>query len=391
MYDDLIARRPIAALRQSADAGIAYHSCEQFEDGLGRLIVGIGAKLEGRALDYVAQQGRTAIYASPVALRDNMAFRVSLRRVMRQDAAGVCKRVGEGTEVYEGVWDEATGAVRKAVGEAMQAVHQFCPRAVKFIQDQRPYPRDLMHGVQVAMYATRLMDATEHARKHGLTSSAYPYSSRVRDEVFLAGLVHDIGRWQGKLRVGHARYGEEILDRHAADLSMLRSVSRAVAQHYWPPVELSGSPWETHLAAPVAIAEAVFESSGSRGAAVHNLISHGIPEELTGVLTGLCNLEGVTPPQALVRMAPTLAGGCPNWPSACERRQATPSAPTCSASPAWVPVGWLCPCWPRTPPTTWPSAVSPCLDTPPAPAANASPCPSFLMPSTPKGSADTTP
>ena len=311
MYDDLIARRPIAMLRQSVDAGIAYYSCERFEDALGRLVVGIGAKLEGRTLDYVAQQGRTAVYASPVALRDNTAFRVSLRRVIRQDADDACERVGEDSDLYEGVWDEAADAVRKAVGEAMQAVHQFCPRAVKFIQDQCPYPRDLMHGVQVAMYATRLMDATEQARKHGLTSSAYPYSSRVRDEVFLAGLVHDIGRWQGKPRVGHARYGAEILDKHAADLSMLRSVSQAVAQHHWPPAELSGSPWEIHRAAPVAIAEAVLESPGSHGAAVHSLISHGIPDELAGVLTGLCNLEGVTPPQTLVHMAPTLAGGLP--------------------------------------------------------------------------------
>lgn len=311
MYDDLIARRPIATLRQSVDAGITYYSCERFEDADGRLIVGIGAKLEGRTLDYVAQQGRTAVYASPLALHDNTAFRVSLRRVMRQDAEGVCERVGEGTGVDESVWDEAADAVRKAVGEAIQAVHQFCPRAVKFIQDQRPCPRDLMHGVQVAMYATRLMDATQKARKHGLTSASYPYSSRVRDEVFLAGLVHDIGRWQGGARVGHARRGADMLDRRAADLSMLRSISRAVAQHHWPPAQLSGSPWEVHRAAPVAIAEAVLESPGSHGAAVYSLISHGIPDEMAGVLTGLCNLEGVTPPQTLVHMAPTLAGGLP--------------------------------------------------------------------------------
>ena len=45
MEEDPIVRLSVAELRRAAAQGMAYYSCERFEDRYGRLVVGVGARL----------------------------------------------------------------------------------------------------------------------------------------------------------------------------------------------------------------------------------------------------------------------------------------------------------------------------------------------------------
>ncbi len=298
MDEDPIVRLSVAELRRAAAQGMAYYSCERFEDRHGRLVVGVGARLEDRTLKYVAQSGRKTVYASSTALCDSIPFRSLLRQAVQRGLEG---ETGP-DDLYSEVWDRACEADRKAVGEAVQAVYRVCPEAVKAIERLRPYPRDLMHGVQVGAYARKLAGAFNRARDRGLVSALYPYSVRVLNDIFLAGVLHDIGRWNGRPVEDHTVQGARMLRELAAHAGRLGGLAETVAQHHRRLPELSGGVWDIHKTAPVVLAEAVVESSGSPGEAVCRLVLEGATEETKAVLITLCNLEGVVPPRAVVRI-----------------------------------------------------------------------------------------
>ena len=55
MKNGLIVEKSIGALRKAASDGHPFYCCERFEDDYGRLVVGVGARLEGRILQTVAK------------------------------------------------------------------------------------------------------------------------------------------------------------------------------------------------------------------------------------------------------------------------------------------------------------------------------------------------
>ncbi len=302
MDADLIVRLPVFELRRAAANGTAYYNCEQFEDAYGRLVVGIGARLEGRTLSYVARCGRKTLYVSPVAVCDSPQFRSALRRAMQRESAQAEGRGDGGNGACLEGWDKVDASVRKAVGEAMQAVSRVSPDMAKLIASLHPHPRDLAHGVQVATYAQRLTDAFNRARDCGRISASYAYSARVQETVFLAGVMHDIGRWNNRPVEGHAERGAEILKDLAERCTRLYGLAELVAQHHRPLSKLRGRAWKMHKVAPVALAEAVVEFPGSPGGAVYRLVLDGAPEAAGAILAVLCNTERVAPPRAVVRM-----------------------------------------------------------------------------------------
>ena len=302
MVEDLVVPRSTAQLRRDATEGTVYYSCERFEDAYGRLVVGIGARLEGRALEHVIKTAGRPIYVSSVAVQDGIRFRSMMRDARRRDSRWGSSMVADGNYAADALWDQVSEPMRKAVGEAMHLVHRISPEFASMIQELRPYPRDLMHGVQVGVYARRLVRAYNQARDAGLQAAKYPYSSRATDEVFLAGVVHDIGRWRGKPDEGHPEAGAQVLSRLAARLPLLNTLAGIVAQHQLPLSELSGGVWEVHKAAPVAVSESILESPGSPGGAVWRLVPQGAPDLVEALLVTLCNLEGVAPPRVVLRV-----------------------------------------------------------------------------------------
>ena len=146
-----------------------------------------------------------------------------------------------------------------------------------------------------------MMEGFNSARERGLVRLKYPYSGRVQEEVYLAGVVHDIGRWRGQEVEGHAVFGAQVLKNLAGSSSLLRGLAGIVAQHHHPLSGIGGG-WEVHRTAPVVFAEAVLECEDAPGAAVHQLVSQAQSGEAGAILSCLCNLEGVAPPRAVVRV-----------------------------------------------------------------------------------------
>jgi hypothetical protein len=130
----------------------------------------------------------------------------------------------------------------------------------------------------------------------------------MRETVFLAGMVHDIGRWNGRPVEGHEARGAEMLEALAGRSARLHSLSEIVAYHHRPLSRLRGRAWKRHKAAPVALAEAVVEFPGPPGKAVHQLVLEGVTGAAGPILASLCNLEGTAPPRAVVRMRGRAAG-----------------------------------------------------------------------------------
>ena len=302
MFEDLIVPRSPAQPRRDAAEGTVYYSCERFEDAYGRLVVGIGARLEGRALEHVLKAVGKSVYVSSAAMQDGVRFRAAMREARQRDTHLGPSLAADRHDLAGGVWDQASAPFRQAVGEAMQLVHRISPELAGLIQELRPYPRDLMHGVQVGLYARRLVTAYNHARESGLLAAKYPYSARARDEVFLAGVLHDIGRWTDRPEEGHTDVGASLLERLAARLPMLNTIAAIVAQHHSSLSDLSGGVWEVHKAAPVVLSEAIVDSPGTHVAAVWRLVPQGAPEGVESLLVTLCNLEGVAPPRVVLRV-----------------------------------------------------------------------------------------
>ena len=83
MHRELIGLHSLEDLKRAASEGKACYSCERFGDSYGRLMVGIGAALEGRSLDRVIRTGRQEVFASKVALCDDVGLRLALKKMIR--------------------------------------------------------------------------------------------------------------------------------------------------------------------------------------------------------------------------------------------------------------------------------------------------------------------
>ena len=146
MREDRIACRPVAELRRAAAAGQAYYNCERFEDAYGRLVVGIGARLEGKALRYVATCGRKAVFASPIEVPEGPSLHAAVRKATRKESErgkdSLRRRKGDHPEG----WGSAVVPTRKAIGQAMQALSRICPDAVGLVAQLDPLPGDLATG-----------------------------------------------------------------------------------------------------------------------------------------------------------------------------------------------------------------------------------------------------
>ncbi|MCZ6635498.1 MAG: hypothetical protein O7G87_19020 [bacterium] len=276
MYEGLIVRCSLGRLRQAAGEGRAYYSCERFEDSYGRLVVGIGARLEGRTLREVARTGRKMVYVSPVALCDGVRFRRALK------AAGPPPDASVGFDIE---------AIYKAVSK-------FYPEAAKQIAGLKPCSEDVSHGVRVGAYVRRLMIACNESQQEGRI-----YSDRAMTLGVLAGVVHDIGCWGGKPVTGHAERGAHMVNDLIAGSAWVQDLSDAIAHHHTPLLQCTEKDVGTlYRIAPIIFAEAVLESVDGSVGAVHRLASKGVPVVLKDLLISLCNLEKCAPPLTVVRL-----------------------------------------------------------------------------------------
>jgi hypothetical protein len=155
-------------LRKAAAEGQAYYCCERFEDQFGRLIVGIGARLDGRILRTVAKSGRQSVYASPVSLYDGLRFQGMLAKTQNRP---------------ENKQD--------SVQEMYRAFAQVQPQAASKIAALNPRAEDLDHGLKVGRYVRRLMSVYNDIQ----TPGSFRFSAKDIMRGFVSGVVHDIGSW----------------------------------------------------------------------------------------------------------------------------------------------------------------------------------------------------
>jgi len=294
----LVMARTAAELRRAAARGCAYYSCERYEDPFGRLVVGVGAKLDGRVLSFVARRGRRAYSVSQSPLSDREV--ATALRSVTEGNPGLQRALPNPTP-GAGAWDATSAPARKTVGEALRRIQGVCPDAVGLVQAAGPLPVDLVHAARVARYAERLVTAFDACRDDGAIVSPYPYSERVREIVYLAGFLHDIGRWGGSEAAGHTARGALMLESRAAQSGALGSVAGIVGQHHMPMSELDGRPWRMHKTAPVAMAEGIVEGSGPAAAVVRRLGEGRMSASVRALWVCLCNLEGALPPGSIAR------------------------------------------------------------------------------------------
>ena len=284
MDKNLIVLRSMGALRKAAAEGQAYYSCERFEDKYGRLVVGIGARLEGRILRTVASLGRQAVHASPVALYDGKRFQNML--------------------------DETPDAnKRDGVQEMYAAFAQRHPQAAKKIAVLNPQDEDLKHGVCVGQYVRQLMQAYNRIQRHG----AYQFSPKDMMSGFVAGVVHDIGCWRGLSLDGHATRGAEFLRRLVVDSKWIHTLANWVAQHHMP-VSLCRDEQMLKVL-PLILAECMIESGPQ---VVYALVAEYTTDSAKDMLICLCNLENIIPPLSVVRLRER-AGGLKSELAVCLR------------------------------------------------------------------------
>ena len=283
MQRELIAPYSIEELRRAASEGKACYSCEKFEDTYGRLMVGIGAPLEGRSLDRVIRAGRQEVFASKVAMCDGVGLRLALKRMILSKQE-VPKPAQNGTFIAR---------LRKIVG--------VCPEAEKLVVHLNPSPDALNHGSRVATYAGRVAQMFNHIRDCGFGSAVYPYPKRSSREVSLAGILHDIGKWKGRPEIGHESRGSEILSRAEGNSICLHQAREIIERHHETPEKLCSGGWKTHKIIPVAVAEAILESQNSL-AALCGMIPDRVDANLSILLAALSNLESVIPARSVVRL-----------------------------------------------------------------------------------------
>ncbi|MDP6775452.1 MAG: hypothetical protein QGI83_01670 [Candidatus Latescibacteria bacterium] len=303
MPEDQIACRPLSELRRAAAKGQAYYNCERFEDSYGRLVVGIGVRLEGRALRYVVTSGRDAVYSSPTEVADGPTLRAAVRRASGPASGQTQCGEPRGQTGLSGVWDYSDANASETIGRVMRSLSRICPDAVGLVAALRPPPCDLAHGMQVALYARRLLMWTDGAGADRPASTACCPSARAEQTTFLAGVLHDIGMWGGAPPEGHCEAGALRVWELARRWPRLGRVAEIVERHHSPIRSLPQKGWEARRAAAVVIAETVAESQGAAQQAVDRIAAEGGREDTGAVFVALCNLEGITPPRAIVQMA----------------------------------------------------------------------------------------
>ena len=305
-YEKIIVRRSTEELVRAAKAGRPYYSCEQIEDSYGRMVVGVGTCLEGRALEYILEKKEGGLlYVSARAFRDNPQFRIAMRRAMRRD------RLQEGAEVVNKPEKKAEKVETKEMikpqqedyKRVMDAFKAFCPGAVGLVARLNPGREHLAHGLHVADYASRLIDQYNADRNWGIAPTPYPYSEKMRNEVFLAGILHDVGCWKGE-REGHEARGVQLIEKMEGNSAQLRNLSGLIAQHHELNAVLSRSKWDMQKIVPLVLAEAVIESEKPVVETIRDMVLS--TQSAIGVsgpfLAGVCNLERIIPAGAIVRV-----------------------------------------------------------------------------------------
>ena len=272
MHRELIGLYSIEDLKRAASEGKACYICERFEDSYGRLMVGIGAALEGRCLDRVIRTGRQEVFASKVALCDGVGLRLALKKMIRTRPAA--KETPKNSMSLD--------RIRK--------VARICPEAEKLIEDLSPSPAALNHGIRVASYARRVAEMFNHVRECGFGSAVFPYPKRSTRELTLGGILHDIGKWKGGREAGHKSRVAEILTRAEGSSIWLHQAREIVARHHEKPKRLCSGGWKTHKIIPVEVAEAILESEDWT-AALYSLMPQNVDAELSILLAALSNLE----------------------------------------------------------------------------------------------------
>jgi hypothetical protein len=275
MDDGLIVPKTMGELRRAAIEGRAYYSCETFKDAYGRLIVGVGARLEGRALKVVTHSGRKTVYVSPMALCDGVGF----------------PQVFEESEPSSA--DETLPGGIEGLFQAVAKVH---PEAASRLVALNPQPHDLEHGMAVGVYVRRLMTAYNAIRREG----AFAYSRKDQMSGFVAGVVHDIGRWSGRPDCEHTTRGACLLRELITGSAWIGELSDVVAHHHTPLCHLLNNR-QFFKIAPVMLAEAVTEGLTDPAQMIHDLFAETLPEMAKNLFVGLCNIEGCMPPLTVVR------------------------------------------------------------------------------------------
>jgi hypothetical protein len=192
--------------------------------------------------------------------------------------------------------------MRDMIERAKQAVSRICPDVVGVIEGLGPRQTDLAHGFQVAKYAGRLMDRYNASRGSHVGQAMHPYTTRARQDVFLAGILHDVGRWKSGPPADHASKGATSLAKMPGASVRLRSLAPLVAQHHRPLTRLSGGVWDSQKTAALALAEAVVESPEPSRKTAYTLGLQGATAATAPLLVTLSSLEGVIPPTSVVRI-----------------------------------------------------------------------------------------
>lgn len=268
MSEGLIVARSMGELRKAAAQGQAYYSCERFEDAYGRLIVGIGARLEGRSLQTVVRLGRKKIFVSPVSFSDGMRFRRAFRQADHHEP-------------------------RDAILEMYETVARMHPEAARRVLALKPQPNELNHAKQVGAYVRRLMTAYNGIQK----GEQVTYSKKDLMSGFVAGVVHDIGCWGGCSVRGHAERGAQFLRDLVEGSAWILNLANLIEGHH---VKLSECPKDKLLGiAPLVLAEAVVEEGRQ---VLDSLIDQDVSGQIKNLLICTCNLEQCIPPLCVVRV-----------------------------------------------------------------------------------------
>ncbi|HCR19604.1 MAG TPA: hypothetical protein DIU35_19180 [Candidatus Latescibacteria bacterium] len=147
MHRELIGLYSIGDLKRAASEGKACYSCERFEDFYRRLILSIGAALEGRSLGRLTRTGRQEVFESKVALEDSVGLRLALKKMIRTRPA-------------------AKETPKDSVSlDRIRKVARICPEAEKLIEDLSPNPAALNHGTRVASYTRHVAEMLNHVRE----------------------------------------------------------------------------------------------------------------------------------------------------------------------------------------------------------------------------------
>ena len=273
MSEGLIVARSMGELRKAADEGLAYYSCERFEDDYGRLVVGIGARLDGRRLQMIVNTGRRSVFASPVSLRDGIRFRRAFRQIDPNEP-------------------------RDAILEMYDSFSQIHPSAAKRILKLDPQPNELAHGREVGTYVRRLMNAYNDVIGDGQSG----YTKKDMLSGFVAGAVHDIGCWGGRGLDRHAERGAQFLSRLVRGSGWLQELATLVKSHHLSVTQCGDNLLRI---VPLILGEAVVERQMK---ALHAWVTQGVSAHVKELLICACNLEGCMPPLSVVRVR-NMAGG----------------------------------------------------------------------------------